>query len=306
MYGITEILYDITLILYDITILYPWCHIHSIHDSTPNLYGITYFILAISQRLYIWQDTCVYDIILSIYDILHGVRMETKPRYLTSHSQYMCNQTHLIDDIIHYVCMKSHPMHVGHQRHYLWHHIFSWWHHTSVCMSWNPLCLWHRIHYIQCHTHCLYDKTSSISDLKHILSAITSTVYVITPTLSKTSHQLCKTSQVAHVCHHVQYTWHHIHPLRQQPLVFMTSHALYWWHHMHYIWHVIYCVWYHIYYMCDITQCLYLWHQKLYVYDISTLYVITHSVMTTQLLCNFTATMSDITPTVYLSSHPVD
>ena len=44
----------------------------------------------------------------------------------------------------------------------------------------------------------------------------------------------------------------------------------------------------------------------LYVYDISTLYGITHSVMTTQPLCNFTATMSDITPTVSVSSHPVD
>ena len=86
----------------------------------------------------------------------------------------------------------------------------------------------------------------------------------------------------------------------------MTSHALYWWSHMQYIWHVIYSVWYHIHYICDITQCLYLWHHTLYVYDISTLYGITHSVMTTQPLCNFTTTMSDITPTVSVSSHPVD
>ena len=111
---------------------------------------------------------------------------------------------------------------------------------------------------------------------------------------------------MAYVCHHVHYTWHHIHPLRQQPLVFMTSHALYWWHQMHYIWHVIYSVWYHIHYMCDITQCLYLWLHTLYVSDISTLYGITHSVMTTQPLCNFTATMSHITSTVFVSSHIVD
>ena len=75
---------------------------------------------------------------------------------------------------------------------------------------------------------------------------------------------------------------------------------------MDYIWCLIYCVWYHIHYMCDITECLYLWHHTLYVYDISTLYDITHSVMTTQPLCNFTATMSDITPTVSVPSHPVD
>ena len=170
--------------LYDITVLYPWCHIHSIHDSTPTLYDITYFILATPQRLYLWQDTsCVYEIILSIYGISYGVWMTTKPWYLTSHSQYLCNQTHLIDDITPYVYMKSHRLHVGQHRHYLWHHIFSWWHHTIVCMSWHPICLWHRIHYIRCHTQCLYDKKISLSDLKHILSAITFTLYVITPTL---------------------------------------------------------------------------------------------------------------------------
>ena len=111
--------------------------------------------------------------------------------------------------------------------------------------------LCHGMHYVYdiistiwCHTHCVYDNTSSISDLRYILSAIISTVYVITPTLSKTSHKLCKTSQVAYVCHRVHYTWHRIHPLRQQALVFMTSHVLNCWNHMHCIWHVIYGVWY--------------------------------------------------------------
>ena len=172
-------------------------------------------------------------------------------------------------------------------------------------LSWPTLCLWHHIHNIWCHTPCVYDNTSSISDLKPILSAITSTVDVTPHTLSKTSHQLCKTSQVAYVCHHMDSKWHHIHPLRQQPLVFMTSYALYWWHHMHNIWHVISCVWYHIHYMCEITQCLYLWHHTLCVYDISTLCGITHNVMTTQPVCTFTATMFDFTPTVSVSSHPL-
>ena len=70
---------------------------------------------------------------------------------------------------------------------------------------------------------------------------------------------------------------------------------------MHYIWHVIYCVWYHIHYMCDLTQCLYLWHHTLFAYDISTLDGITHSVMTTQPLCNVIATISDFTPRVSTS-----
>ena len=36
------------------------------------------------------------------------------------------------------------------------------------------------------------------------------------------------------------------------------------------------------------------------------LYMASHTVMTTQPLCNFTATMSEITPTVSVSSLPVD
>ena len=170
-----------------------WCHIHYMCDITQCLYlwHHTLYTCDITATV-LWQDTFyVYDIILSIYDILHGVWMTIQPQYPTSHSQFLCNQIHLIDDITPYVCMKSYPLHVGHHRHYLWHHILSWWHHAIVCMSCHPLCLWHHIHYIWCHTHCVYDTTWSISDLKPILSVITSTVYVITPTLSKTSHQLC-------------------------------------------------------------------------------------------------------------------
>ena len=81
--------------LYDITILYSWRHIHTIHNSTPTLYDITYSIHSTSQPLYLWQHTFyVYDIILSIYDISHGVWMTIQPRYPTSHSQFLCNQTH--------------------------------------------------------------------------------------------------------------------------------------------------------------------------------------------------------------------
>ena len=188
MYDITGNLY-ITLTLYDITILYSWRHNHSIHDSTPTLYDITYSIIVTSQPLNLWTDTSyVYDIILSIYDISHGVWMTVKPQYPTSLSECLCNHTHFIDDITPSVRMKSHPMHVGHHRHYLWNQILSWWHHTIVCMSWHPLCLWHHIHYIWCHTPWVYENTSSISDLKSIQSAITSTVDVTPPTLSKTSH----------------------------------------------------------------------------------------------------------------------
>ena len=53
--------------------------------------------------------------------------------------------------------------------------------------------------------------------------------------------------------------------------------------------------------MCDITQHVYLWHHTLYAYDISNLYRITRSLMKTQPLCNFIATMSDFTSRVSTS-----
>ena len=57
-----------------------------------------------------------------------------------------------------------------------------------------------------------------------------------------------------------------------------------------------FCVTSHNACISDIAHCL--WHIH-FIF-------ITHSVMTTQPLCNFTAAMSDITPTVSVSSHPVD
>ena len=159
------------------------------------------------------------------------------------------------------------------------------------------------MYYIWCHPYCAYDYPSSISALKPVKAAILSTLYVITPSLSKTSHLLYKASQVAYVCHYMHYTWHHIHTLWQQTLVFMTSHALSSLQCMHYIWQLIYSVWCHIHCLCYITQRLYLWHQTLYVYDIFTLYGITHSAMTTQPLCALTATMPDITLSVFLTLH---
>ena len=66
-YDIIWILCDITIILYEITRLYSWHHIHTIPDITPTVYEMTYTLLATSQPLYLWQDTCyVFDIILSV------------------------------------------------------------------------------------------------------------------------------------------------------------------------------------------------------------------------------------------------
>ena len=228
--------------------------------------------------------------------------MTIQPRYLTSHSQYLCNHTHLIDDITPYVCMKAHPLHVGNQRHYLRHHILSWWHHTIVCTSWHPLCLWDHIPYIWCHTHCVYDKPSSISDLKYILYAITSTVYVITPTLSETSHQLCKItggiSKPSCTIYMTQYPHFKTKTLRiydvtcplliKSHALYMTGHLLCMISHSLYVWHHTMPVsltshtlllW-HIHFMWHHTQCYenttivylhshYVWHHTLCIFVIT-------------------------------------
>ena len=276
---------------------YSWHHTHCIWHYIYSTCDITATVNVTRHLLCFWHYT--------VYMISHGEWMTTQWLYLTWYPMYLCNQTHMIDDITLYVHMKSHSLHVWHHRYFIWHHIHSCWQHTIVCMSWHTLCLWHHVYYIWCKPYCVYDYTSSISDLKPVKIAVSSTQYVITPSLSKSSHLLCKTSQVACVCHHMCYTWHHIHTLWHQPLLFMTSNALYSLHHTHYIWHLIYSVWCHIHYVCFITQCLSLWHQTLYVYDIFTWYGITQSAVTTQPLCAFTATMPVITLSGFFTLHPM-
>ena len=151
--------------------------------------------------------------ILSVYEISPAEWMTTQWLYLTWYPMYLCNQTHLTNDITTYVRMKAHPQHAWHYRHFTCHHIHSCWKHTIVSMSWHKLCLWHHMYNIWCHTYCVYYKPSSISDQKHVKTDISSTRYVITPSLLKASHLQCKISQVSYVCHHLGYTGHDIHTL---------------------------------------------------------------------------------------------
>ena len=123
--------------------------------------------------------------------------MRTQQLYLTWYPMYLCNQTHLIDDITPYVHMKSHPLHVWHHRHFIWHHIHSCWQHTIVFMSWHTFCLWHHMYYIWCHSYCVYDYSSSISDLKPVKTAISS--------LYMSSHPLCRRHHTSCVSHQ---SWH--------------------------------------------------------------------------------------------------
>ena len=190
-------LYEIKLILYDITILYSWCHIDSIHDSTPTLYDITYSILVTSQLQYLWQDSSyVYDIILSIFDISHGVWMTIQPQYPTSHSQYLCNHTHLID-ITPYVCLKSHPVHVGQHRHYL--------NITSSPDDIIPLLACHGAHYVYDIICTIYDVTHTVCMTTQALYLTWNTFYLPSHLLYISSHPLCRRHHTNNVRDH---RWH--------------------------------------------------------------------------------------------------
>ena len=114
---------------YKITILYSWLHIHSIHDSTPTLYDITYSILAISQPLYLDK---------------------TPPMFMTSYS----------------VCMTSHMVYAWWYNHGIWHHthcvcvISSTWLMISQTMY-----VWNHTHCMLDTIGTIYDITSSLDDI---------------------------------------------------------------------------------------------------------------------------------------------
>ena len=121
---------------------YSWVQNHCIH--------VIHYICDITATV-LWQDPYyIFDIILSVYDISHGEWMKTQSLYLTWYPMYLCNQTHLIDDITTCVCMKSHPLHVWNHRHCVWHHIPSS-HNTPLFV---------------CHgTHSVYDIICIIYDV---------------------------------------------------------------------------------------------------------------------------------------------
>ena len=131
--------------------LYSWQHTHSLWHHILYTCDITATVSMTRHPLYLWHH--------SIYDISQGVGMTIQPRYPTSHSQYLCNHTHLIDDITPYVCLKSYPLHVGHHRHYLWHHILI------------PLFVCYGTHYV-------YDIISNIYDVTHTVCMRTQALYM--------------------------------------------------------------------------------------------------------------------------------
>ena len=129
---------------------------HCIWHDIPSTCHITTTITMTRHLLCFWHYTqCIWHLTWWMND--------TQRLYLTWYSMYLFNQTHLIDDITPYVRMKSHPLHVWHHRHFIWHYILTLWPQTTVFM-YHTHYIWHRVHSVwMCHhIHCIDDITATV------------------------------------------------------------------------------------------------------------------------------------------------
>ena len=169
---------------------YSWHHPHCIWHYIHSTCDITATVTMTRHLLCFWH-------ILSVYDISHGEWITTQWLYLTWYPMYLCNQTHLIDDITPYVCMKSYPLHAWHHRHFIWHHNHSCWQHTILCMSGYTLSLWHHMYYIWRHPYCVYDYPT--------LYLTWNLLKLPSLPLCMSSHPLCRRHPTSCIRHH---RWH--------------------------------------------------------------------------------------------------
>ena len=109
--------------------------------------------------------------------------------------------------------MTSHPPFVWHHMHYVYRHIQSWCHHTTVLMTSKPL-------YMKPHPVCRATYTLYMRHHSHYLCPHTHCIDNITRTLCMTSHS-------PYVWHRLHYTRHHILTLWPQTTGFMSAHQLY-------------------------------------------------------------------------------
>ena len=143
--------------------------------------------------------------------------------------------------------------------------------------------------------YCFHYNTTNIPDISPTIFEITATVSVSSHkwwthlyqciALLMTSQQVCKSSHLAHVWHHTQTISHHIHTLWHQWSCFMTSQTLHSWHQISSIWRHFHSLGHHTTFWMT-SSLLYLTSRPLY-------------------LCHHIHSVDDITPTVFLWSHPL-
>ena len=144
-------------------------------------------------------------------------------------------------------------------------------------MTSQPLCVWHHLHYMWHHIHNLGPHT----------------------TLCMTSGPLCLTSLPLYLCHHT-------HPIDDiTATICMTSHPVYLWYHIHYIYDII-STKYDITTLCDddanLGICMTSFALQMTIhtlYHTKPQYLWCHI----HFIHDNTAPVSDITPTLSMSSH---
>ena len=262
---------------------------------------------------YLWHHShCNYDKTPTMFLTLYSV-------YMTSH---MVNEWHHNDSIWHdtiCICvikptwlMTSHPRYVWNHTHCMYDTIGTLYDITSTLAGNTPLFVCHG-------THSVYDIICIIYDVTHTVCVTTQALYLTwnlwklsSHPLYVSSHPLCRRHHSSCVRHHRWHMYAIICIIHNIISTLYGNNNYYLWHHRHYI-HYITCIIYDIsstlydvtFTMCVTSRNDSIYDFKHYVYEIFTRYGITHSVTTTQPLCAFTATMPDITLSVFWTLHKI-
>ena len=165
------------------------------------------------------------------------------------------------------------------------------------------------------HIHCIDDITPTVFMRSHPLYMSTSyPLYTTTYSLYLYHHSHCTCVS------HPLFPWYHtlcIYDIK--PTIFDTtasasvwSHPLCWWYHKiygsHHTWHpydIIHTLYHVSFTLYDINP-QYLWHHKHCIHDIRSLYMASHPLfrISHHFMYDIKSTVSDLTSTVSVSSHP--
>ena len=178
--------------------------------SYPSTYKITPSIFMTSYPIHMLSPYCFHD--------NRKLYLTSHPPYLTSQPLCLCHHTegtHICIDV------SLYPWHHKCVSHHTWHtyDIIPNLHHiTFTLYDINDHVLWH-------HKYCIHDIRSPLYDIKSSLGYHT--------TLCMTSSPLYLTSRPLYLCHHN----HRIYDITAT--IWMVLHPVYMWHHITYIYDII-------------------------------------------------------------------
>ena len=248
--------------------LYP-----SMYNITPSIFMTSYLICTLSPYCFHDNTMTIHDISPTIFDItatvsvaLHRWRTHLYQWFTLSMASWQ-------------VCKSSHLAHVWHHTQTTSHHIHTLWHQWSFFLTSQTLNTWHQISSIWHHIDSLGHHTT-----------------------------LCMTSSPLYLTSHPLYLCHHTHPINDIiATICMVSHPVYLWHHIPSIYDLIsikydittLCVDYTSLSICVISFALQMTSHPLYQNKPQYLWCHIH------FRHNITPPVSDIAPTVSLSSQPL-